>query len=205
MSMNLGSHMMSHYEMFKHLIDGDDDERRRDQGVLRRIPRGLRHDRRILPPDGRRGVPDAFPAQGRRSSIAASRSISARSPTPRCCASRASATTSRASARPGPRSTSHRTRRVEEEVPPGRGRRPLRHLQRQPLARQDRPGGRGILCQARREETSLKAVAVRKASGAAQCSRALSPRPKIRRITRRASNSSQIVSASSTTAIPPAA
>ena len=34
MSMNLGSHMQSHYEMFKHLVQGDDRQRERDQGLL---------------------------------------------------------------------------------------------------------------------------------------------------------------------------
>ena len=40
-------------------------ERRGDQGLLRRISLGLRHDRRILPADGRRRLPAPPAAQGR--------------------------------------------------------------------------------------------------------------------------------------------
>jgi poly(3-hydroxybutyrate) depolymerase len=46
MTMNLGNHLVSHWEMFKHLVEGD-GEGRRDQGLLRRISGGLRHDLRI--------------------------------------------------------------------------------------------------------------------------------------------------------------
>ena len=65
MTMNLGNHMISHWEMFKHLVQGDEDERRSDQGFLRGISLGLRHDRRILSADDRRGVPAPRAAQGR--------------------------------------------------------------------------------------------------------------------------------------------
>ena len=35
--MNLGNHMFSHWEMFKHLVVGDDDSADATQGILRRI------------------------------------------------------------------------------------------------------------------------------------------------------------------------
>ena len=65
LSMNLESHMLSHYEMFKHLTARRPGKRRRDQAVLRRVPLGLRHDRRVLPADDRARVPEALAAQGR--------------------------------------------------------------------------------------------------------------------------------------------
>ena len=80
-------------------------KRRRDQGVLRRISLGLRHDRGILPPDRRRRVPAPPAAQGQDTCTAAAGSIRRRSATPRCWRSRASATTFPASARPRPRSS----------------------------------------------------------------------------------------------------
>ncbi len=105
MTMNLGSHLVSHWEMFKHLVVGDEERRGGDPEILRRISLGLRHDRRILPADGRRRVPAAPAAQGR---AEASRTAvdPARSATRRCSRSKASATTFPASARPRPRSTS---------------------------------------------------------------------------------------------------
>ena len=65
MTMNLGNHLISHWEMFKHLVAGRRRERRRDQGFLRGISLGLRHDRRILPADRRRRLPAPSAAQGR--------------------------------------------------------------------------------------------------------------------------------------------
>ena len=83
--------------------------RRRKRGcdprLLRRISVGVRHDRRILPADGRRGVPAPPAAQGRARASRHAGSIPRRSRTRRCWRSRASATISRASARPRPRST----------------------------------------------------------------------------------------------------
>ena len=56
MTMNLGSHLVSHWEMFKHLVSAT-TKAPRQPGFLRRISLGLRHDRGILSADGRRGVP----------------------------------------------------------------------------------------------------------------------------------------------------
>ena len=92
MTMNLGSHLISHWEMFKHLVDGDEESADATARFLRRISLGLRHDRRILPADGRRRVPAPSAAQGRARCTAASWSIRRRSRTPRCSRSRASAT-----------------------------------------------------------------------------------------------------------------
>ena len=80
-------------------------ERGRDARLLRRISVGVRHDRRILPADGRRGVPAAPAAQGRARASRPAGSIPRRSRTRRCWRSRASATISAASARPRPGST----------------------------------------------------------------------------------------------------
>jgi poly(3-hydroxybutyrate) depolymerase len=57
MTMNLGSHLTSHWEMFKHLVAGDGESADSTKDFLRRISRGLRHDGRILPADGRRRLP----------------------------------------------------------------------------------------------------------------------------------------------------
>ena len=65
MTMNLGSHLISHWEMFKHLVVGDEEGAEPTPEILRGISLGLRHDRRILPADGRRGVPAAPASQGR--------------------------------------------------------------------------------------------------------------------------------------------
>ena len=94
MTMNLGSHLISHWEMFKHLVVGDEESADGDAGILRRISLGLRHDRRILPADGRRRVPAASAAQGRDEAPRPAASIRRRSATRRCSRSRASATTS---------------------------------------------------------------------------------------------------------------
>jgi poly(3-hydroxybutyrate) depolymerase len=73
---------------------------RSDQGLLRRVPVGLRHDGGILPPDDRCRVPAPPAAQGRDDATADAASILARSATLPSWRSRASATTSPASARP---------------------------------------------------------------------------------------------------------
>ena len=46
MSMNLGNHMMSHYEMFKHLTVGDDESAQ--AGVARRAMAALAADERFV-------------------------------------------------------------------------------------------------------------------------------------------------------------
>ena len=106
MTMNLGSHLISHWEMFKHLVVGDEEGAERDPEILRRISLGLRHDRRILPADGRRRVPAAPAAQGRDE---ASRPPGRSGGDPRHRAARDRGRARRhfrASARPRPRSTS---------------------------------------------------------------------------------------------------
>ena len=103
MAMNLGNHLISHWEMFKHLVAGRRRQRRRDQGILRRISLGLRHDRRILPADDRRRVPAPSAAQGRDDASRPPVDPGGDHATSRCSRSRASATISPASARPRPR------------------------------------------------------------------------------------------------------
>ena len=94
MTMNLGSHLVSHWEMFKHLVVGDEESAASDPAILRRISLGLRHDRRVLPADGRRRVPAAPACQRARWSIAGGSFGPTRSATRRCWRSKASATTS---------------------------------------------------------------------------------------------------------------
>jgi polyhydroxyalkanoate depolymerase len=103
MSMNLGSHMMSHYKLFQHMVQGDGesaDATKRFYDEYRSVC--------DLPAEFYLQTVDvvfqqhALPRAN--SSIAGRRSTWARSPTPRSCASRARRTTFRASARPAPRS-----------------------------------------------------------------------------------------------------
>ncbi len=79
--------------------------RGRDEGVLRRVLRGARPDGRVLPRDHRRHLPGPPPRAGRVRRGAAAPSSPPRSRGRRCSRSRASATTSAASARPPPRTT----------------------------------------------------------------------------------------------------
>ena len=108
MTMNLGNHLVSHWEMFKHLVQGDGESADATKDFLRRISLGLRHDRRILPADRRRRLPAPRCCPRASSPIAAAASIRRRSATSRCWRSRASATISAASARPRRRSPSPR-------------------------------------------------------------------------------------------------
>ena len=65
MTMNLGSHLVSHWEMFKHLVVGDEESADATRDFYDEYLLGLRHDRRILPADGRCRVPAPPAAQGR--------------------------------------------------------------------------------------------------------------------------------------------
>jgi poly(3-hydroxybutyrate) depolymerase len=99
MSMNLGNHMLSHYHMFRHLVEGADENADATKAF---------YDEYRAPTISR---PSSTCSRSTRcprasSSTAARSSISARSRTPRCSRSKASATISPGSARPRRRCTS---------------------------------------------------------------------------------------------------
>ena len=52
-SMNLERHLSAHRELYQHLVDGDEAAADGHEGVLRRVLRGARPHRRVLPGDGR--------------------------------------------------------------------------------------------------------------------------------------------------------
>ena len=143
LSMNLASHMKSHWELFKHLVAGDDDSADATKAFY----------------DEYRSVADMTAefylqtidvvfqkqliAKGC-STTAASASMPAISRQPRCWRSRASATTSRGSARPRSRCGWRATSPRQEAILSRDRRRALRHLQRPQVARHDRPRRRGL-------------------------------------------------------------
>ena len=106
MTMNLGSHLVSHWEMFKHLVEGDEESATATQKFYDEYRSVARHDGRILSSDGRRRLPAPPAAEGRAQAPRQEGRSEARSRTRRCSPSRASATISPASARPRRRSKS---------------------------------------------------------------------------------------------------
>ena len=65
MTMNLGSHLVSHWEMFKHLVVGDEESADSTRDFYDEYRSVARHGGGILPADDRRGVPAPSAAQGR--------------------------------------------------------------------------------------------------------------------------------------------
>ena len=65
MTMNLGSHLVSHWEMFKHLVVGDDESADATRAFYDEYLSVCDMTVRILPADGRRRVPAPPAAQGR--------------------------------------------------------------------------------------------------------------------------------------------
>ncbi len=144
MTMNLGSHLISHWEMFKHLVVGDEEGAEPTQqfydeyrsvcdmtaefylqtvdAVFQRhlLPKGELDASR---PAGRSGGDPRHGAAGDRGR--ARRHLRHR-PDPRCARHR-----EQAAGR-------------EEEIFPRQGRRPLRHLQRPQVARENRAGRREV-------------------------------------------------------------
>ena len=144
MTMNLGNHLISHWEMFKHLVDGDEEsaDATRDfydeyrsvcdmtaEFYLQTVD--VVFQRQLLPKGemmhrGKRVDPAAIkryrPAGDRRR---ARRYFGARP--------------DQGGARPRDQAAGR-----QEAISDGQGRRPLRHLQRPQMARADRAGGRKI-------------------------------------------------------------
>ena len=151
MAMNLGNHLASHWEMFKHLVQGDGEsadatkefyEEYRSvcdmtaEFYLQTID--VVFQRHLLPKGemmhrGRRVDPAAItrhrPARDR---------------------GRARRHFGHRPDQGGARHLDRACRRDMKRYHHGQGRRPLRHLQRQQMARPDRAGGRGVDRQARR-------------------------------------------------------
>ncbi len=144
MAMNLGEHLISHWEMFKHLVDGDGegadatkafyDEYRSVcdmtaefylqtvDAVFQRhlLPKGeLTHRGRLVDPAAIKDVA-LLAIEGERDDISG--------------IGQTRAALDIATALPG----------EDEEISPREGSRPLRHLQRQQMARKDRAGGRAV-------------------------------------------------------------
>ena len=65
LTMNPQRHIKSHFDLYQNLVDGDLEKARRHPRVLRRVLRRARPDRRVLPGDGRAGVPDRGPGPRR--------------------------------------------------------------------------------------------------------------------------------------------
>ncbi len=138
-AMNPDRHMESHVEYYHHLVAGDGDERRCAPPLLRRVQRGDGPSRRVLPRDRRARVPEAPAAAGQARWWPASACGPRPSRARRSSPSKASWTTSRATARPRPPRASPGHSREGEAALRGEGRGPLRHLQRAQVPRDDLP------------------------------------------------------------------
>ena len=144
MTMNLGSHLVSHWEMFKHLVVGDDESADATRGfydeylsvcdmtaefylqtvdvVFQRhlLPKGeLEHRGKPVDPAAIKDTA-LLAIEGERDDISRHRPDQGR-------------------ARPGEQAAGGK-----EAISSGQGRRPLRHLQRPQMAREDRARGREI-------------------------------------------------------------
>ena len=185
--MNPDRHSTSHWDFYQDLVQGRPGRRRQShRAVLRRIQRRARHagasttstpsascSRSILLP---RGLWD----------VAGERVRSVGDPRyARCSPSRASSTTSPARARPAPRTSCAPAspRRTQQHLT-ARGRRPLRHLQRPPLARPGLSAGARVHRRARGQagRCSRAASVVRTQGGG--CAASLPRRRRPRQSTR---------------------
>ena len=111
-AMNPDRHCHAHWDYFHHLLRGRRRIGRGAPALLRRVQRGARHAGRVLPRHGEDGVPGLRAAQGAHVRARASWCGRRRSATPRCSPSRASSTTSPATARPRPRTRCASTSRA---------------------------------------------------------------------------------------------
>ena len=157
MTMNLGSHIVSHWEMFKHLVDGDEESADATRDFYDEYRSVCDMDaafylqtvdvvfQRHLLPKGEM-------------STAAARSIRRRSAIRRCWRSRASATIFRGIGQTkAALDIATRLPAAKKKYLHGQGRRPLRHLQRPQMAREDR-SGRREMDRGERLDRSLKPV-----------------------------------------------
>ena len=139
MSMNLERHVQAHAEMYAPPGARRGRPGPRDARVLRRVLRRDRPARRVLSRHRRADLP-AAPARHRTAGVARPPRRSPRDPPHRACSrSRARRTTSAPSARPWPRTISARACASHAAPPRADGRRPLRRVQRLPLAGRDLP------------------------------------------------------------------
>ena len=142
MTMNLGSHMVSHWEMFKHLVEGDDESADATRDFYDEYRSVCDMDaafylqtvdvvfQRHLLPKGE------MMHRGRRS-------ILARDPRYGLAGDRGRARRYfGVGADQGRARDRNQAARGQEEIFHGQGRRPLRHLQRPQMARKNRAGGR---------------------------------------------------------------
>ena len=114
-AMNPDRHMESHVQYYQHLVEGDGDSADAHRALLRRVQRGDGPAGRVLPRDRRARVPEAPAAAGQARGRRRARAPRGDQGQRRSSPSRASSTTSPATARPRPRRGSPRASRASDK------------------------------------------------------------------------------------------
>ena len=142
--MNLGSHLVSHWEMFKHLVEGDDESAVATQKFYDEYRSVARHDRGILPADRRRRVPAPLLPKGELMHRGHKVDPKAIKDTALLAIEGERDDISGIGQTRAALDISSGLTGVEEAIFPRQGCRSLRHLQRPQVAREDRAGRRGL-------------------------------------------------------------